>query len=80
MSVERKEQGADSCAAPCYAWGDKCPDCGKPMDCDEGQRMTRQEPEIRPCVYCPDCGTEYPMTHNDQAQRSLPDSDAGRKE
>lgn len=49
-----------------YAWGDKCPDCGQPMDCDMGQRMTSQEPEINPCVYCPDCGTKYPMTHNDK--------------
>ncbi len=50
----------------CYALGSACPDCGETMDYDGGNRMTREEPEIPPCLYCPNCGTEYGIAHNVQ--------------
>ena len=40
---------------------DKCPECGGPMLYDAGESMTREHPGAAPCIFCGECGSEYPV-------------------
>ena len=58
--------GAEDAAAAdtlLYAQGDPCPECGRPMDYDAGEPMTRNDPGSEACIYCDDCGGSYPVDH-----------------
>lgn len=60
--------GASDAAAadqfPLYAEGDKCPECGELMLYDAGEPMTREHPGVAPCIFCDECGGEYPVDYD----------------
>ena len=44
-----------------FSAGDACPECGNAMILDNGEEMSRAHPGQAPCVFCTDCGMEYPV-------------------
>ncbi len=63
--LEKHRDGDEMPLAGCVAKGpragDACPDCGKPMVFDAGEDMSRANPGQAACVFCSDCGMEYPV-------------------
>jgi hypothetical protein len=49
----------------------KCPECKKELVYDEGEQETRLSPGQEPCLYCTDCGLEFPIDHEENKARLI---------
>lgn len=58
---------------PAKAAGDACPDCGDRLAYCDGDPAYSGGTGSGPCVYCPDCGSQWAVDWHRQIQHDLSD-------